>query len=131
MTSSWRYEFKKGKEVKCFADPAEEQHCVHRNLLQADHKECGIEVHDLITGPIRNPLIEVFEDHTNFRILSRHGVVETGGVCKYVKPFEAQYCGFCKKEAAIERAEEERKKCEKKMKEINSLLENIHRIRKK
>lgn len=131
MTFAWRYEFKKGREAEGYADPAKDEYCVHRNLLQEGHRECGVEVYDLITGPIKNPIRELVEDHTKLRHLSTPGLAEEGGICKYFKSSEIQYCGFCRKEAAMEREEMKRKKFEKKAKEINYLLHNIDRIRKK
>lgn len=130
MNSSWRYEFKKGREAQCYANPAKDQYCVHRNLLQEGHRECGIEVYDLITGPIKNPFRELVEDHTKIRQLSTPGVSEKGGICKYFKSSEIQYCGFCRKEAAMAREEMKMEKFERKTKEINYLLQNIERIRK-
>lgn len=130
MNSSWRYEFKKGREAECYADPAKDEYCVHRNLLQEGHRECGVEVYDLITGPISNPIREVVEDHTKLRHLSKTGVAEEGGICKYFKSSEMQYCGFCREEVGMAREEVKRKKFEKKAKEMNYLLKNIDRIRK-
>lgn len=131
MTSSWQYEFKKGREAESYADPANDEYCVNRNLLQEGHRECGVEVYDLITGPIKNPIRELIEDHTKLRLLSTPGVAEEGGICKYFKSSEIEYCGFCRREAAMAREERKRKMFEKKAKEINYLLQNIDRIRKK
>lgn len=102
---------------------------MYRNSLPAGHWECGVEVHGLVAGPIRNPHREVVEDHTKSSLLSKPGIAEFGGICKYVTTSEMEFCNFCKLEATGRQTEEKLEKERKRRQEIDYLMKNLDRIR--
>lgn len=131
MTTSWRYEFKKGKVAEDHAGSRQMDHCIYRNLLQEGHKHCGVEVYDLLTGPMRNPAIQIVEDHTRRRLLSKVGIPVYGGICKYVKSCREEFCQYCSSESDRIHSAEIRAKEMKWINEVNYLFKNIERIRGK
>ncbi|GFY47723.1 uncharacterized protein TNIN_71731 [Trichonephila inaurata madagascariensis] len=100
MSSTYRYEFLKGKPVsqlKLNSDRSS-KNCIYKETLQAIDKNKPVDIYKIHSGPILNPSIQVTEQHTYLKSITKENKPEKGGLCKYFKSTESEYCCFCLQE---------------------------------
>ncbi|GFS71078.1 uncharacterized protein NPIL_143981 [Nephila pilipes] len=128
MASTFKYEFYKGKPVvsqKFSPRPSSSNNCIYRETLQTKDKNLPVDVFKLYSGPILNPSMQVIEQHTYSELITKKNKPEKGGLCKYFRSSESEYCFSCLQELLLlqkKRIRENKMKSKKTMEDVENLI---------
>ncbi|GFQ67811.1 uncharacterized protein TNCT_634351 [Trichonephila clavata] len=129
MSSTYKYEYLKGKPVsplKLNPDHSSNRNCIYKGALQPTDKDKPVDIYKIYSGPILNPSFQVTEQHTYLKSITKINKPEKGGLCKYFKSTESEYCFFCLQE--LSQKQTKIREFETKMKKNVEEVENVFRL---